>query len=185
MKKYKLIIAGILLLAAFNSCKRSYFEVDYESDPNGSPVSGFVKDANKLQISQMGVGLQAVIRTAFLDFGRVTGSVGREIIFSASTDNRYFTELLGTNTVQYTGTAAGANDPAGIFNTYYAAYSQTRRRAEQFILSAQNTSALSANEKKAIEGFARTIQAYVTLNRANLVHMHQRYRCVKNMLMMG
>lgn len=102
------------------------------------------------------------------DFGRVTGTVGREIIFSASTDNRYFTELLGTNVAQYGGTAAGANDPAGIFNTYYSAYSQTRRRAEQFIIASNNTNSISAAEKSAIIGFSRTIQAYVTLNLANM-----------------
>ncbi len=168
MKKYKLIIAGALLFTTISSCKRSYYEVDYELDPNAAPVAAYIKDASRLQISQMGVGLQGVMRSAFLDFGRVTGTVGREIIYSASTDNRYFTELLGTNTAQYTGTAAGANDPSGIFNTYYAAYSQTRRRAEQFLLSAQNTASLSATEKKAVEGFARTIQAYVTLNLANM-----------------
>jgi starch-binding outer membrane protein, SusD/RagB family len=168
MKHYKLFVAGALLLAAVSSCKKSYFEVDTELDPNAAPVSGYIANANARQISQMGVGVLGVMRNAFLDFGRITGTVGREVINSASTDNRYFTELLGTNTAQYTGTAAGANDPAGIFNTYYAAYSQTRRRAEQFLLAAQNTSSITAAEKKAIEGFSRTIQAYVTLNLANM-----------------
>jgi starch-binding outer membrane protein, SusD/RagB family len=168
MKHYKIFIAGALLLAAVSSCKKSYFELDTELDPNAAPVAAYIANASRTQISQMGVGVQGVLRNAFLDFGRITGTVGREVINSASTDNRYFTELLGTNVAQYTGTAAGANDPAGIFNTYYAAYSQTRRRAEQFYLSAQNTSSLSATEKKAVEGFARTIQAYVTLNLSNM-----------------
>lgn len=168
MKHYKIVVVSALLFTAVSSCKKSYFEVDTEFDPNAAPVAAYVANASARQISQMGVGLQGVMRNAFLDFGRITGTVGREVINSASTDNRYYTELLGTNTAQYTGTAAGANDPAGIFNTYYAAYSQTRRRAEQFILSAQNTSSISASEKKAVEGFARTIQAYVTLNLANM-----------------
>ena len=157
-----------LLLATVVSCKKENFEVPTELDPNAPPVALYLNNANTAQIRQLGVGLQAVTRTAFLDFGRVTGSVGREIIFAAATDNRYFTEILGTNVAQYGGTAAGANDPAGIFNTYYSAYSQTRRRAEQFIIAANNTTAISAEQKKAVEGFARTIQAYVTLNLANM-----------------
>ena len=157
-----------LLLATLISCKKENFEVPTELDPNAPPVALYLNNANTAQIRQLGIGLQAVTRTAFLDFGRVTGTVGREIIFSASSENRYFTELLGTNVAQYGGTAAGANDPAGIFNTYYFAYSQTRRRAEQFIIAANNTTAISAEEKKAVEGFARTIQAYVTLNLANM-----------------
>jgi starch-binding outer membrane protein, SusD/RagB family len=168
MKHYKIFLTSAFMLATISSCKKSYFEVDTELDPNAPPVSAYIANATPTQIRQMGVGLQGVMRNAFLDFGRITSSVGREVINSASTDNRYYTELLGTNTAQYTGTAAGANDPAGIFNTYYAAYSQTRRRAEQFILSAQNTSSITAAQKKAIEGFARTVQAYVTLNLANM-----------------
>ena len=156
------------MLASILSCKKQYFEVATELDPNNPPVALYLSNANTVQINQLGTGLQSVLRSAFLDFGRVTGTVGREVIYSASTDNRYFTELLGTNVAQYGGASAGANDPAGIFNTYYNAYSQTRRRAEQFIIAANNTTAINAQEKSAIAGFAKTIQAYVTLNLANM-----------------
>lgn len=156
------------MLATVISCKKTDFEVETDLDPNAPPTALYLNNASRTQIRQLGVGLQSVMRTAFLDMGRVTGTVGREVIYSASTDNRYFTELLGTNVAQYGGTAAGANDPAGIFNTYYLAYSQTRRRAEQFIIAANNTTSITAEEKKAVEGFARTIQAYITLNLANM-----------------
>lgn len=156
------------MLASVISCKKNYFEVATEIDPNNPPVALYLSNANTVQINQLGVGLQAVLRSAFQDFGRVTGTVGREVIYSASTDNRYFTELLGTNVAQYGGANAGANDPAGIFNTYYNAYSQTRRRAEQYIIAANNTSAITAQQKSAIAGFAKTLQAYVTLNLANM-----------------
>ncbi len=155
-------------MATIVSCKKDEFEVATDLDPNAPPTALYLNNANKAQINQLGVGLQGAVRSAFLDFNRVSGTIGREIIYSASTDNRYYTELLGTNVAQYGGTAAGANDPAGIFNTYYAAFSQARRRAEQFIIAANNTTAISATEKKAIEGFAKTLQAYVTLNLANM-----------------
>jgi starch-binding outer membrane protein, SusD/RagB family len=134
MKNIKVFIAAMLLVSAVASCKKASFELDTQLDPNAPPVNLYLKDANKSQINQLGLGLQSVLRSGLTDFLRNTGSVGREIIFSASTDNRYFTEILGTNIAQYTGPGAGANDPAGIFNTYYFAYSQTRRRAEQFII---------------------------------------------------
>lgn len=167
LKKY-IIPAVLFASVAVSSCKKQDFEVVTELDPNAPPTALYLTNANKAQIRQLGTGLQSVVRSAFEDFGRVTGTVGREIIFSASTDNRYFTELLGTNVAQYGGTAAGANDPAGIFNTYYSAYSQTRRRAEQFIIASNNTNSISAAEKSAVIGFSRTIQAYVTLNLANM-----------------
>ena len=165
IKKY---IIPALMLASVISCKKNDFDVATELDPNSPPTALYLNNANTAQLNQLGVGLQSVMRTAFFDFGRVSGTVGREIIFSASTESRYFTELLGTNVAQYGGTSAGATDPAGIFNTYYLAYSQTRRRAEQFIIAANNTSAISAEQKKAIEGFAKTVQAYVTLNLSNM-----------------
>jgi starch-binding outer membrane protein, SusD/RagB family len=168
MNTFKKYILSVFILASVISCKKQYFEVATELDPNNPPVALYLNDANTVQINQLGIGLQSVLRSAFQDFGRVTGTVGREVIYSASTDNRYFTELLGTNVTQYGGASAGANDPAGIFNTYYNAYSQTRRRAEQFIIAANNTSAINAQQKSAIAGFSKTLQAYVTLNLANM-----------------
>jgi starch-binding outer membrane protein, SusD/RagB family len=168
MKNIKIFIATVLILSSALSCKKASYELEPNLDPNGAPVLLYLKDANRAQIGQLGLGLQSALRSGLTDFIRNTSTVGREVIFSASTDNRYFTELLGTNTAQYTGTSAGANDPAGIFNTYYFAYSQTRRRAEQFILASQNTSSITNEEKKAVEGFAKTLQAYVTLNLSNM-----------------
>jgi starch-binding outer membrane protein, SusD/RagB family len=165
LKKY---IIPVFMLASIISCKKNYFEVATELDPNNPPTDLYLNNANLVQINQLAVGLQSVVRSAFVDFGRITGSVGRETIYSAASDNRYFTELLGTNAANYTGTASGANDPVGIFNTYYAAYSQTRRRAEQFIIAGNNTTAINAQQQSALTGFAKTIQAYVTLNLANM-----------------
>jgi starch-binding outer membrane protein, SusD/RagB family len=86
IKKY---ILPVLLLASVLSCKKSVYDVETELDPNAAPVALYLNNASKVQIGQLGVGLQSVIRTAFVDFGRVSGTVGREIIYSASTDNRY------------------------------------------------------------------------------------------------
>jgi hypothetical protein len=104
------------------------------------------------------------MRNGHNDFIASSAAVGREVVSSRSTDNRYYTELLGTDVANF----GGANDPAGIFNAYYTAFSSTRRRAELLARTANNATTISAGEKKAVEGFARTIQAYVTLNLLNM-----------------
>jgi hypothetical protein len=164
MKLLKQFVFAAAFVAAATACKKEYYEVDYNLDPNAPPAVLYLNNATAQQINALGVGLQSAWRNGFLDFGRNTAAVGREVIYSASTDNRYFTEILGTNVAAL----GGANDPAGIFNGYYSSYSQTRRRAEQFIISAKNTNSISAAQKSAIEGFARTVQAFVTLNLANM-----------------
>ncbi|TAD85829.1 MAG: RagB/SusD family nutrient uptake outer membrane protein [Bacteroidetes bacterium] len=162
MKLIKQLLVAGLFVAAASSCKKELFEVDYNLDPNAPPSDLYLNNATAQQINALGVGLQSVMRAGFVDFTRNAAAVGREVIFSASTDNRYFTELLGTNTAAL----GGANDPTGIFNGYYSSYSQTRRRAEQFITAAKNTNSITAAQKSSVEGFAKTVQAFVTLNLA-------------------
>jgi starch-binding outer membrane protein, SusD/RagB family len=160
MKLIKQLMVAGLFVAAASACKKEQFEVAYNLDPNAPPADLYLNNATAQQINALGVGLQSVMRAGFVDYTRNVAAVGREVIYSASTDNRYFTELLGTNTVAL----GGANDPAGIFNGYYSSYSQTRRRAEQFIIAAKNTNSISAVQKSAVEGFAKTVQAWATLN---------------------
>jgi starch-binding outer membrane protein, SusD/RagB family len=78
IKKY---IIPALFFASILSCKKNVYDVETEIDPNNAPVALYLNNANKAQINQLGVGLQSVLRTAFLDFGRVSGTVGREIIY--------------------------------------------------------------------------------------------------------
>ncbi len=166
---YIAFIAASLMLAISGCRKGGYFEVDDSVvDPNAVSVDVVLADPSKAQIISLCKGLESAMRNGFNDFISSSGTVGREIMSSRSTDNRYYTELLGTNVAQYPGTTAGANDPAGIFNGYYAAFSSTRRRAELLVKTANNASSITAGEKKAVEGFARTIQAYVTLNLLNM-----------------
>ena len=149
--------------------KQGILEVDNSIvDPNAVSVDVVLANPSRTQIIQLCKGLESVMRNGYNDFISSTGTVGREIISSRSTDNRYYTELLGTNVAQYAGVTAKANDPAGIFNSYYTAFSSTRRRAELLVLTANNATSITAGEKKAVEGFARTIQAYVTLNLLNM-----------------
>lgn len=165
MKKLFFSTATAVLLFGAMGCDKGIFEVDESTiDPNLVAEEVVLGNPSKAQIIQLSKGLESAMRSGHNDFIASSGTVGREIISSRSTDNRYYTELLGTDVANFNG----ANDPAGIFNGYYAAFSATRRRAELLVRTANNATSISAGEKKAVEGFARTIQAYVTLNLLNM-----------------
>lgn len=161
---FKIILLSAALTASFSSCKKKFYDEDVVIDPNGASVNSVLNNATRAQINQLGIGVQSTIRNGVVSYYREAGTVGREIIFSASTDNRYFTELLGTQAAQFNGT----NDPAGIFNGYYTSYSSLRRRAEILMQSANKSSALSSQEKSAVTGFCKTIQAYACIILLNM-----------------
>lgn len=170
MKRIYIAFIAASVMLAISSCRKGgFFEVDDSIiDPNAVSVDAVLANPSKKQLVDLCKGLESAMRNGYNDFIASASTVGREVMSSRSTDNRYYTELLGTNVAQYGGPTAGANDPAGIFNGYYAAFSSTRRRAELLVRTANNASTITAGEKKAVEGFARTIQAYVTLNLLNM-----------------
>lgn len=170
MKRILIFFIAASLITAVSSCRKGgAFEVDdSQIDPNLVAEDVVLANPSKKQIIDLCKGLESAMRNGYADFASSAGTVGREAMSSRSTDNRYYTELLGTNVTQYPGATAGANDPAGIFNGYYTSFSSTRRRAELLAKTANNATTITAGEKKAVEGFARTIQAFVTLNLLNM-----------------
>ncbi len=152
----KSFVLGMSLLTYATSC--SVLEIDPVKEPNNPTVESVLKDATRTQIEQLGNGMMLVMRSGYADLASISGSIGREIVIFAKTDNRYYTELQGQ----------AAIDAGGIMYPWYNTYNQTRRRAELTTRSADNTAALSATEKSAVKGAARTIQAYVMLNCLNM-----------------
>lgn len=164
----KIFVSTVFLLAVgLTACKKSITKLDESTvDPNLVPEEVLANPSAAL-LRQIATGLQSVARNGYRDFILNTGSVGREAFLSASTDNRYFNEILGTDVANF----GGANDPNGIFNTYYFSYSQTRRRAEILARSAANAKTagtLTDAQANGYIGFAKTLQAYVTLNLLNM-----------------
>ncbi len=146
-----LCLAGLLFAAG---CTKT----SYVPDPNNPTVESVLQNATRTQIDQLGVGLQSVMRNGFFSFYTWSGSVAREVVYYAKTESRYYRELQGEIPI----------DPVGIMYDWWFSYNQTRRRAEILIQSAQNTDKLSAAEKSAVTGFAKTIQAFVMLNALNM-----------------
>jgi starch-binding outer membrane protein, SusD/RagB family len=154
--KYNILFASILALLSLGSC--NLLEVEQIPDLNNPTVESVLTNATAVQIRQLGVGLQSAMRNGYFDISTMGGSVGRECIIFAKTDNRYYTELQGQVDI----------DPGGIFFPWHISTTSTRRRAEIFYRSANNSPELSAEQKKACEGFAKTVQAYVMLNNLNM-----------------
>ncbi len=156
----KVFLASAVALVAlvFTSCNP--FDVEKISDLNNPTVESVLTGATAAQISQLGVGVQRVMPAGYVDMTQFGGSIGREIVLFNSTDNRYYTELQGQVPL----------DPGGIFYAWYISFNSTRRRAELFYLSANNSPDMSAAQRKACEGFAKTVQAFVMLNLANMMN---------------
>lgn len=148
-----IVLAGGLLL---NGCTRT----SIVSDPNYPPVESVLKNASREQISQLGIGVQSVMRNGLSAVYNWSGCIGREVVYYVNTESRYHEELQGSKEI----------DPGGLMYGWYTGLNQTRRRAEILLQSAQNSAVLTDAEKKAVTGFAKTVQAYVMLNCANMAY---------------
>ncbi len=157
-KIYKIWIM-LLGMTIFFACNP--FEVEDVQELNSPELDAGLVNPTAVQIDLLGVGLQAAMRNYVVTLRRDAGAVGREVVYYASTESRYHTELLG---------ATAAIDPAGLMLVWYGSTNQTRRRAELFLLAAERSSALSAAQKSAVTGFCKTVQAYQILYCLNMLH---------------
>ncbi len=154
--KFLLTIAAAAALS-LGSC--SFFEVEDVQDLNNPTVESVLTNATAVQINQLAIGVQESFRNGQYSASWCGGSISREVVFFNKTDNRYYTELQGQVAI----------DPAGIFYPWYLSFNSERRRAEILIQSANNSRELTATQKKGVEGFAKTAQAYTMLTCLNMM----------------
>ena len=157
MKNKFLITLAALLAFSFGSC--GLFELEDVPDLNNPTVESVLTDANDAQLDQLAIGVQESMRNGQFTASWCSGSIGREVVFFNKTDNRYYTELQGQVAI----------DPGGIFYPWYLSFNSLRRRAEILIQSANTSRAITDTEKKGIEGFAKTAQAYSMLTCLNMM----------------
>ncbi|GAB3340045.1 hypothetical protein GCM10027299_53130 [Larkinella ripae] len=152
------LLAGLAFFMP--SCR--FFEVEDTIDPNNPALESILTNASRIQINQLGIGIQSAMRNGRSNLVLVSGSIGREIYNLASTELTWTTELLGTTNGGFSATT--------LFNGYYADFAQTRRRAEFFKIAAENSApgALTDAEKQGIRGFVNTVEAYTMLNMLNM-----------------
>lgn len=160
--KFSLKHTILLAALAFSLPSCSYFEVEDTIDPNNPAIESIQSNASRIQINQLGIGIQSTMRNGLSSYVRVSGSIGREIYNLASTELTWTTELLGTTNGGFSATT--------LFNGYYAEFAQTSRRAELFRMAAENSApgALTDAEKQGIRGYVNTVKAYAMLCMLNM-----------------
>lgn len=160
-QRARLVGAAALLLSS-SAC--SFNDVDPVPDPNSANVNldNVIVNPSPGQISALATGVEASLRLGHAgrgQYNQLTGTFGREIYILALNDNRYYTELLGTNKDL---------DPSGPYNDVYTGFSRARHAAIVFRKSAETAVVLTDAQKQGIRGYAHTVEALTMLHLENL-----------------
>jgi starch-binding outer membrane protein, SusD/RagB family len=148
------IIAGGLMLG-ITACNP--LNTDPVLDPNNPSVGSVTNNASRAQIQFLVTGLEARHRGYVFTATAGFGTFGRELWYLNASDPRWQTDWLGQNGRLPDASYFGFGASGG--SVYAGAY-QTIRQALVLRDAANNTNALSANEKKAVSGLSKTIAAY-------------------------
>ncbi|QIX60719.1 RagB/SusD family nutrient uptake outer membrane protein [Hymenobacter sp. BT18] len=89
----------------------------------------------------------------------MVGTFGREVTVLAATESRWYGELQGTRATL---------DDAAYYNAYYVPLAQTRRAAQVYRESANNSQALTDVQKQGVAGYTHTYEALAKLLMLNL-----------------
>lgn len=153
-KFLSVIIAGGLL-SGMTACNP--LKTDPVLDPNNPSVASVSNNATRAQIQFLVTGLEARHRGYIFTATAGFGTFGREIWYLNASDPRWQTDWLGQGGRRPDASYFGFGASGG---TVYAGAYQTIRQAYVLRDAANNTSALTDSEKKAVAGLAKTIAAY-------------------------
>ena len=158
MKKYIKLINGALLVSIFmlNACK-----LEPQIDPNSPSIDGF-KNPTKGQVQNVITGTIGNLRTNLAFWIDPINVIGREYIRYTPSEPRWTSELLGAG-------GGGLDNNSFYTNGGYNASYNNIRNTNILIEGTTASTSLSAEEKKAALGFAKTFQALEFLRLA----MHQ------------
>lgn len=158
---------GVMATALFMVVSCNPLVLDELIDPNNPSVESVSNNATREQIQFLITGLEARHRNYVFNVTTAWGVFGRELYYLNGSDPRFQTDWLGQggrvpdrNYFGFGVTGGGS----------YALPYQTIKQAEVLIRAVQNTSLLSAQEKNAVSGFAKTIMAYQYMIPANFVY---------------
>lgn len=152
-KKYLQLLGFLVVVAlAFPAC-----ELDDLNDPNNPSITGIEGNATLAEIQNVVDGIHAGQRNNLPIYFDAIGVVGREFWRFSGSDPRYTTDLLG---------GGNAVLDAGSFyntNSYASRYRVIRNCYILENAIANTTAALTDAERKAANGFSKTIRAYELL----------------------
>lgn len=142
----------ICLLIIVSSC-----ELDDIQDPNNPSIGSIEANATISELQNLLDGIQAAMRNEYGIYFDGVSVIGREVYRFSGSDPRYTGELMGA--------ASGILDAGAFYtqNTYNARY-RVIKNCNILITAVKNTkAALSDEQRKAINGLAKTIKAHELL----------------------
>ncbi len=157
---YALFTAGLLF-----SCNP--LEFDEIQDPNNPSVNSVSNNASSNQIQFLITGLEARHRGYVTNVSQAWNTFGREIWYLNASDPRFQTDWLGQNGRVPDRSYFGFGNTGG--GSWASPY-QAIKQADVLTLAAENTENITASQKSAVVGFAKTIQGYQFMIPANWVY---------------
>ncbi|WP_250631505.1 RagB/SusD family nutrient uptake outer membrane protein [Rhodoflexus caldus] len=156
----KTIYAGLLAVALLGNSGCSFFKLENAIDPNNPSLQSVSQNATRNQIQSLISGLEFRHRAHVFTVTAAFGCFGREIWYLNASDPRWQTDWLGQ----------GGRRPDGQFFGVGPAYDapyQTIKQGNVLLQAIRNTNVLTEQERLAVSGFTKTIQAYQYMIVAN------------------
>lgn len=150
---YSLLATMVLL----SSCKKEIGSL------NGSTVEDLTANATKFQLNNVVTGTEAGMRNALDFYLDAVGMIGREMYRFAGSEPRYTSDLLGG------GSATLNNNTFYLTNAWNARY-RVVKNCNILIEAANNSTLITAEERKGYLGFGKTLKAYHLLLNLNLTY---------------
>ena len=164
MKKFQILFISSFTAFIF-ACNP--LEVKELTDPNNPSQASVSSNASRRQIQFLVTGLEQRHKGYVTNVSQAWNTFGREIWYLNASDPRFQTDWLGQ---------AGRVPDAAYFGFgatgggSYATPYQAIKQGLVLMDAANNTPLLTTQEKKAVEGFAKTIMAYQYLIPANFLY---------------
>jgi len=160
MKKYISTIAVVVSLLVINACQKG--EINSLNTP---VVDGITKDPSRSDLFNLVTGAESGMRNSLAVYIDGTGIIGREIYRFSSAEPRYTTDLLGGGTKQLDNNTFYLTNP-------WAARYQVSRQCFILLDAIKNTrtEVASDQQKKAFNGFAKTLIGYQLLLNINMTN---------------
>ncbi|HTE01591.1 MAG TPA: RagB/SusD family nutrient uptake outer membrane protein [Mucilaginibacter sp.] len=159
MKKY-ISIQSILFLAVillFAACKKDY------GDLNNATIEDLSKNASQSELNNLVTGTESGMRNALNFYLDDVSIIGRETYRMSGSEPRYVLDLLGANDATLSGSNFYILLP-------WAAKYRVVKNCNILVQAANNSSLITAAQKKGYIGFARTVKAYQLLLNLNLTY---------------
>jgi hypothetical protein len=149
-----LFLAGTLF---FTACKKDYGNL------NNATVEDLTKNASQSELNNLVSGTESGMRNQLSFYLDDVSVIGRETYRLSGSEPRYYLDLLGANQSTLTGDNFYITFP-------WAARYKVVKNCNTLIQAANNSTLITAEQKKAYVGFARTIKAYQLLLNLNLTY---------------